>query len=57
MPKVRITQTITLRSELITAGSEVETDAITCQQLIAAGQAEVVTPAAVAATATKATKE
>lgn len=57
MPKIRLTQTITLRSELLTAGTEVETDAITCQQLIAAGQAEAIAPVAVVATKTKAAQE
>lgn len=57
MPKIRLTQTITLRSELLTAGTEVETDPITCQQLIVAGQAEAIAPVAVAATKTKAAQE
>lgn len=41
--QIRLTQPVTLRSEPLPAGAELDVDAITAAQLIAAGQAETAT--------------
>ena len=40
--RIRLTESITLRSEPLPAGAEIDTDDLTAQQLIAAGQAVAV---------------
>ena len=40
--KVRLSEPVTLRSEPLAAGAEIDTDDVTARQLIAAGQAVAV---------------